>query len=190
MSTDPQIGIIIETNPPTFEKFTFWIGTYERGKPFVPIPQLKEKKVQEKIKELNGLRNDFGHIYTRINREKKLIVMKDYNPLRLSLPLNKRGIATLLELQVEKILLKHYPDFYIISDHNPTNARIDQLRKRGRELGVPIPLRRAYELTRKKVTRDFRKYHFRSPLNIWRKTQFMVRSRIKRLKHKWSRKSV
>ncbi len=73
-----------------------------------------------------------------------------------------KGIATVIEMRIERYLKKKYPNYTIQSTHYPSPQRQRQLELRGRKLGKPIALSAAEALTRAQVIRNYQKHRERN----------------------------
>ncbi len=138
-------------------KYSFYIGNYEQEHPFLTTDPLRRQ-----IGRL-GLKNGtyIGKIWIKVDKKNKTLQTVNYLPLGYP-SLRKKGIATLLELRIERELLKKYPHFLIGSTRNPDKNRKLQLEHRGRKVGRFISLQKARALTQKQAISDFRRNYYGS----------------------------
>ncbi|HLD59096.1 MAG TPA: hypothetical protein VI977_05710 [archaeon] len=111
-------------------------------------------------------KTDVGYIKVWIDPTGKEIRTVGFFPISTpqNLKLLGKGITSFAELQIERQLEKWFPDFKITHSSNPTPERKRQLRKRGREIGEKVPLRKAIALTSTYVKKGIRQYNARSAL--------------------------
>ncbi|MEK6821466.1 MAG: hypothetical protein AABY11_03655 [archaeon] len=132
-------------------KYRFVVGNHEKGIPFVTSPEIKKAIMNERLSS----EDLFGQIELTVKPGEKMLITTRVKPV-FSPDHLRKGIATLLELMVERDLLKKYQGFSIVAQPPLPERRVAQLAARERTAGVPIPLEFAAEATRQKVIRSHR----------------------------------
>ncbi|QQR93042.1 MAG: hypothetical protein IPJ89_02255 [Candidatus Iainarchaeum archaeon] len=148
----PLMGIqIVETHE---NGFLLMVGPREKGKMFVSTPAIR--KVIETYQLTHA---QLGYIDLQVNTAHKSIHTHEYYPLQYGVGhlFFRKGVATLAELQIEKLMLKRFPGYSIVSGTKSLAERHHQIVKRGRVPGEPMPLEQAIALTRAKAIANYRK---------------------------------
>lgn len=139
--------------------FRTFIGEFKKGELFATNPAIRE--ILEKGKLPIGM--EIGWVEIAISHTDKQITTARFRPLGADyglarVALEGKGIATFIENQIERFLLKRFPDYSIRSTAPASVLREAQLRRRGREPGVPIPLKEAVRLSSQQVREGMRRY--------------------------------
>lgn len=163
MSTPRErlIGFVIDGRPSRRDlgqiRYNIYTGYYEKGKRFATNPIIREV-----IKShFDKLGTQIGFFRIIVNQHEQMIWMNEVNPFGQAnarlVDLTGKGIATLLELVVEKDLAARFPGYEIHASAHPSKERRRQLKRRGRSNRESIPIEEAVKLTRSKVVGDFQK---------------------------------
>lgn len=142
----PLVGIrVIEKAPNSFLLLT---GTREKGDIFVSTPAIREV-----IAKYDLQHSQLGYITLQVNSERKYIHTAEYYPFQYGAGhlFFRKGVATLVELQIEKLMQRRFPGYKIVSSPTSLFGRYSQMVKRGRVPGEPIPIEAAVALSRAKV---------------------------------------
>lgn len=148
----PLRGIrIVETEQ---NHFLLMIGTRQPHDLFVTTPTLREAIRKGKLQD-----TQIGFISLTVSPGEQSIRTYEYYPFQQPQGtwLHRKGIATLVELQIEKLMHRRFPDYSILSGNTTLFGRQLQIIKRGRTPGVPIPIQEAIKLTRAKAISDYQK---------------------------------
>lgn len=149
-----------------FTKFSRKDDAWGKKVGFSTSPEIEAAvaKIESRLKNIYG--KTIGMLVYEVNPYKKVIRSVNYWPIRPhdlnaigltsmeQASLKKIGLAERLEAEVEEYLGKLHPDYKISSTAKPEEERKRQLKRRGRKTGKPIPIKKAANLTRKKIRKD------------------------------------
>ena len=167
MESERLIGIVLHvTNSTTTYpgdhtyKISLRIGRSTDGKPFITSPTIR--RAIQKTKLLPG--RPIGRIEFMVDHARQVITSHDVKPTSLLHGRNRElfqkiGLSTRAELAIEKMFKKQFPRYALRSTANPSAARAIQLQKRGRSIGIPIPIAVAHAMTRQAALKQFREHH-------------------------------
>jgi hypothetical protein len=133
------------------------VGKFTTGKPFVTSPAIRRAIQKAKLSD----RRPIGRIEFFVDHASKVITSHDVKPTALLHGRKKElfqriGLSTRVDLAIEKVFRKRFPEYALRSTSSPSETRSMQLKKRGRIVGKPIPLTAANELTRRAAIQQFR----------------------------------
>lgn len=147
------------------------IGVYRRGDLFATnaavakaIKENKHVKTDEIGSEEKIMMGKIKIIPETINGE-KVFVTDSFHPFGASMfteifrpVFEKKGIASFIEMLIEKDLAKREPGCKIASTIWPSPNRIGQLRKKGRHPGIPEPIEKALAKSIMRVREGLRQH--------------------------------
>lgn len=132
---------------------------FKRGDLFVTNTELRKRiegDLGKKLKEGDWV----GYVKVEVNHYTGVITTKSFYPFfseehedRFS----RIGIATFIENQIEKDLMKKFPGYRITTTGGASPPRQKRLRERGRWPNVTEPIEIAYEKSRRMVVAGIRK---------------------------------
>ncbi len=166
MESERLIGIVLHVTDSTTAypsdhtyKISLRIGHSADGKPFITSPTIR--RAIQKTKLMPG--RPIGRIEFLVDHARNVITSHDVKPTSLLHGRNKElfqkiGLSTRVELAIEKMFKKQFPNYALRSTANPSAARAIQLQKRGRSIGDPISIAVAHELTRQAALKQFHEH--------------------------------
>lgn len=140
------------------QRFELWATPFAAGCWFVTNSATSQAIAQQRLTSQKKV----GHITFSFDHQGKRITTHDYYPVDQMASLKGLGIATLVELSIQKKLLRQYPHYSVLSRNNPQKARVDQLRKRGRAPGRAVLLKDDVKALQTRVKMNARR--FKKPL--------------------------
>ncbi|MFA4907532.1 MAG: hypothetical protein WC602_04650 [archaeon] len=85
--------------------------------------------------------------------------MHDYGRHGIENPFLKIGFASMLEHELVKHLEKRFPKHDIKTTYWPEHKRFRQIKRQGREPGIPLPIGEAKTRIKNYIASEYRKRH-------------------------------
>lgn len=159
------------------------VGTYDtersKGKALF-VSNATVRAVIQKKAFLDGM--PLGHIRFFFDRFSKEVITSNYQPYRFAPGFRKTGLASFAELRIKEMLAKQFPDWYCRSTINPSQQRMIQLGKSGRERRKSIPIREEIRLLKRYVSTSVRSNRNMRSQSGWKKLAGKIRARASTLR--------
>ena len=138
-----------------YEYYDIFIAPFQKGKAFVSNQHIQAYARQM---ALDGRKpTPLGSVDAHVNRRSKIIHFKGFWPVGVNYNLVKKGLASLVELEIVKDLKKRYPGHLFKASESASIFRLEQHWRRGVKTPSLIPIEEYYQILLKDIRAGVKK---------------------------------